>query len=182
MSNNIEQYRLGFEVWARGRGYSLESYKEFPEYRNGYTQAAWEVWTAAKREASTEPSAPFDGWTFQRDGDLIVVEHPAIGRTALSRDEKRTANIILYHLLESLEVRAAGAQKDEAKDAERLDWLEMMANQPGGLHLHDGDASKRIGRRGLGLSKLGRTLRQAIDDARALSGAGSAHTKAQEGT
>lgn len=117
MSNNIEQYRPGFEVWARGRGYSLESYKEFPEYRNGYTQAAWEVWTAAKREASTEPSAPFDGWTFQRDGDLIVVEHPAIGRTALSRDEKRTANIILYHLLESLEVRAAGAQKDEATGA-----------------------------------------------------------------
>lgn len=49
-------------------------------------------------------------------------------------------------------------------DKERLDWLELMANQPGGLLLHDG--SER-GRTGLGLrpGALARTLREAIDAA-----------------
>lgn len=47
-------------------------------------------------------------------------------------------------------------------DAERLDWLERQANEPGGLLLHDG--SER-GRRGLGLRPgwLVRDLREAID-------------------
>jgi hypothetical protein len=49
-------------------------------------------------------------------------------------------------------------------DTSRLDWLEMMANEPGGLLLHDGSES---GRKGLGLrpGPLERTLRKAIDDA-----------------
>jgi hypothetical protein len=48
-------------------------------------------------------------------------------------------------------------------DAERIDYLERMANQPGGLLLHDG--SER-GRTGLGLrpGTLVRTLREAIDN------------------
>jgi hypothetical protein len=49
-------------------------------------------------------------------------------------------------------------------ETSRLDWLEMMANEPGGLLLHDGSES---GRKGLGLrpGAMRRTLRQAIDDA-----------------
>lgn len=47
-------------------------------------------------------------------------------------------------------------------DKQRLDWLEQMANRKGGLLLHDGSES---GRTGLGLKKLNRSLREAIDDA-----------------
>jgi hypothetical protein len=47
-------------------------------------------------------------------------------------------------------------------DAERIDWLERMANEPGGLLLHDGSEH---GRTGLGLrpGALVRSLREAID-------------------
>jgi hypothetical protein len=49
-------------------------------------------------------------------------------------------------------------------DKERLDWLERMANQNGGILLHDGSES---GRTGLGLrpGTLNRSLREAIDQA-----------------
>jgi hypothetical protein len=56
----------------------------------------------------------------------------------------------------------AGAQ--EGGDSTRLDWLEQMANAPGGLLLHDG--GDFTGRLGLGLRRVGRSLRQAIDQAR----------------
>lgn len=48
-------------------------------------------------------------------------------------------------------------------DAERLDWLERRANEPGGLLLHDGS---ECGRTGLGLrpGSLVRTLRDAVDN------------------
>jgi hypothetical protein len=45
-------------------------------------------------------------------------------------------------------------------DADRLDWLEQQANKGEGIHLHDGG---HAGCLGLGLARLGRTLRQAID-------------------
>lgn len=67
--------------------------------------------------------------------------------------------------------RAAIARQAEAiarlrADAERLDWLEEMANEPGGLLLHDGSET---GRRGIGLrpGHMARMLRAAIDSARA---------------
>lgn len=49
-------------------------------------------------------------------------------------------------------------------DDERLAWLERMALQKGGILLHDGSESGRLG---LGLRPCGlrRTLREAIDDA-----------------
>ena len=50
-------------------------------------------------------------------------------------------------------------------DKDRLDWLEAMANKKGGLLLHDGSESGRLG---LGLRPgliKDRTLRQAIDQA-----------------
>lgn len=40
-----------------------------------------------------------------------------------------------------------------------LAWLEKMANQPGGILLHDGSEKGRLG---LGLAKTGRTLREAL--------------------
>lgn len=48
-------------------------------------------------------------------------------------------------------------------DADRLDWLEMMANRRGGILLHDGSEGGRLGL-GLRHGKVDRTLRQAIDD------------------
>lgn len=49
-------------------------------------------------------------------------------------------------------------------DAKRLDWLERLALEPQGLHLHDG---KHSGCRGLGLRPRDppRSLREAIDAA-----------------
>lgn len=49
------------------------------------------------------------------------------------------------------------------KDAVRIAQLEELANQPGGILLHDGSEE---GRTGIGLrpGTLVRTLRQAIDD------------------
>jgi hypothetical protein len=55
-----------------------------------------------------------------------------------------------------------------ANDRARLDWLDQMANEPEGLLLHDG--SRATGRRGLGLRRIGRTLREAIDQAIAQKG------------
>lgn len=51
-----------------------------------------------------------------------------------------------------------------ATDAERLNWLERMALAPGGLLLHDGSESGRLGL-GLRPGSVRRTLREAIDDA-----------------
>lgn len=49
-------------------------------------------------------------------------------------------------------------------DTARIEWLEKMANRPGGLLLHDGSET---GRTGLGLrpGRLVRSLRDAIDEA-----------------
>lgn len=52
-------------------------------------------------------------------------------------------------------------------DDERLDWLEMMANKPEGILLHDG--KNMTGRLGLGLESGHRKLRQAIDQAMSLT-------------
>lgn len=50
-------------------------------------------------------------------------------------------------------------------DTERLDWLERQANQPDGLHLHNGNPKPSNDCRGIGLrpGSLVRTLREAID-------------------
>lgn len=46
-------------------------------------------------------------------------------------------------------------------DTEMIDWLEHMANQPGGLLLHDGSETGRLGL-GLRPGYANRTLREAI--------------------
>ena len=51
-----------------------------------------------------------------------------------------------------------------AADIARLDWLEKMANLPGGLLLHDGTETGRLGL-GLRPGNVVRTLRDAIDSA-----------------
>lgn len=50
-----EQYRPGFEAWAREEGYDLLR-DGCGFYFHGPAAYAWRVWTASKREASTEPS------------------------------------------------------------------------------------------------------------------------------
>lgn len=54
-------------------------------------------------------------------------------------------------------------------DSERLDWLERMANQKGGLLLHDGRESGRLGL-GLRPGTLNRSLREAIDESARFEG------------
>lgn len=54
-------------------------------------------------------------------------------------------------------------------DAARLDWLEKMAHEQGGLLLHA--ETQSTGRTGLGLAMPPRSLREAIDQAMRSSGA-----------
>lgn len=58
---------------------------------------------------------------------------------------------------------AACGNQPAGRDAARLDWMEEMGNSPDGILLHGG--ATPTGRRGLGLGKIGRTLRQAVDAA-----------------
>lgn len=53
-----------------------------------------------------------------------------------------------------------------ATDVERIDFLEQLANEKGGLLLHNGTETGRVGL-GLRPGTCNRTLRQAIDDAMA---------------
>jgi hypothetical protein len=59
------------------------------------------------------------------------------------------------------------AERDAAReDAERLNWLEAFINEHGYIHLHDGQHPLGTGL-GLRPGALNRTLREAIDAARA---------------
>lgn len=58
---------------------------------------------------------------------------------------------------------AADAIEAAREDAERLDWLEDETSP--GIRLHSGDF-RNDEHIGLGIANTGRTLRQAIDDAR----------------
>lgn len=64
------------------------------------------------------------------------------------------------------ELRALLARYAPAQDAERIDWLESQINEHGAIHLHDGNHPAGHGL-GLRPGNLVRTLREAIDDARA---------------
>jgi len=90
------------------------------------------------------------------------------------RDTPEGARVLALHaaaIIESadlycdLDVRLARAHLAASReDTRRLDELERMANQPGGILLHDGSETGRLGI-GLRPGALVRTLRQAIDDA-----------------
>lgn len=60
MTQDIEQFRAGFEAWARHKGWPLDKY-EWGEYIPGETQQHWRTWVSAKSEASTEPSSTIQG-------------------------------------------------------------------------------------------------------------------------
>lgn len=82
-----------------------------------------------------------------------------------AQDNARWRNAHATWQAETMRLRRAISPVDSKRtDAGRLDWLEAMANQPGGLLLHDGHES---GRCGLGLrpGQLSRKLREAIDQA-----------------
>ena len=62
----------------------------------------------------------------------------------------------------------SGGNKEEemnmVTDTDRLDWLEDMADRPGGILLHDGSETGRVGI-GLRPGAMVRSLRVAIDQA-----------------
>ncbi|OZI61594.1 hypothetical protein [Bordetella genomosp. 11] len=62
--------------------------------------------------------------------------------------------------------RALLARFAPTQDAERIDWLESQINEHGAIHLHDGNHPAGHGL-GLRPGNLVRTLREAIDAARA---------------
>jgi hypothetical protein len=65
----------------------------------------------------------------------------------------------------------------KSKDSQRLDWLALMVQENGEMHLHDGEHP-----RGIGLSLHNRTLRQAIDQAMAEDSDDAEIAKAQQGS
>lgn len=198
-----EQYRSGFEA-------AYPFAKEVRDKEGGYQGVMgirWETWAEAKREASTEPSAKPNasivedvidlfaacGFEVRPDGgplaiagsiDAAGVLVEAVIEKFSPGDERfhwtrkgmeLDPNGFYVHYRKSDDLNLAGGAQ---KDAARLDWLEQMANEPGGLLLHDG--GDFTGRRGIGLRRVGRTLRQAIDAACPEIAAIAAHTKAQE--
>ena len=56
MTQDIEQFRAGFEAWARKETFSLAR-DGAGSYICSDTGAAWASWRSAKLEASTEPSS-----------------------------------------------------------------------------------------------------------------------------
>lgn len=55
MSQDIEQYRPGFEAWARGEECNLDR-DQYGNYVSGYMKQAWRVWLGCKRESGSKGS------------------------------------------------------------------------------------------------------------------------------
>ena len=100
----------------------------------------------------------------QSDYKLVPIEPTEImldaGRTEMFVDVKRADGMKIVRRGYKAMLAAAPAAP-QARDGERLDWLEAEVNAHGAIHLHDG--SNPSGH-GLGLRR--RTLREAIDTAR----------------
>lgn len=124
-TNDIEQYRPGFEAWARDKWFAAGDFTyhiEGQEYAGRDTQVAWESWVAAKREASAEPSGEVDErYEFERvmsqRGEAANYIGDGMYSTAAIQDQWEI-------WLERAQLPVVGAaQKDDAKDAARYRLL-----------------------------------------------------------
>lgn len=118
MSADIEQYRPGFEAWATGpEGEWLESALTRAgngEYIEPEVREQFKAWTAAKREASTEPRAklhpkPCD--VRQLVLDLCNIAVTFHGKSELEARISGAVNQFAGY------PKVAGALPDEARDA-----------------------------------------------------------------
>jgi len=158
MSNDIEQYRPGFEAWARAEGY--DTAREGDGYLWPVTNGAWKIWTAAKREASTERAAVY---FYRQKGAREWIESTDDPRPRLERSP--AASCFEYRTLYA--ERGAGALTDEAKDAARYRFLRDAKWFNEGFAKTEPQASA--------FHYVGDLLDSKVD-------AAIAHTKAQEGT
>ena len=101
-----DQYRAGFEAWARKENYSLQRDDE-GYYLFSDTLAAWASWCAAmqQREASTEPSA----WMCTSAVDPEFTDDALVAGYWMRKGRTVTPLYV-----------GAGALPDEAADAARL--------------------------------------------------------------
>ena len=105
MSQDNEQYRAGFEAWARNETPGLERDDE-GYYLFSHTLLAWSAWIASKREPSAEPSGWHEEEWCAKCGDTGPHECE----------------------------QAGAAQKDEALDAACWQYIEEHASTHGGGH------------------------------------------------
>lgn len=129
MKNSTEQYRVGFEAWARSEGMST-TFAMGREYLSSQTRDAWHVWLASKRESKTDPSViPSEPYLGMLGYGIKHYTHPvSLPDEAHVADPRHK---FLYREIEALIADygienfriAAGVRPDEAKDAARLDWL-----------------------------------------------------------
>lgn len=108
---DIEQYRAGFEAWARKETFSLEldgaGYYLFSD-----TLAAWSAWRAAKRESGSSTS------TSQGAKLRAAVETVCEGWT-LPHDARKVLETALW----SHDDGNSGAAPGDALDAARLEYV-----------------------------------------------------------
>jgi len=127
MTQDTEQYRAGFEAWARDEGYSEKeiAMRCHGDYAVVNLHTAWRAWTASKREASTEPSARIPS---DEAIERAALKHLAPGWTLLASVAKLDPDYKegeqFARLKAVVRELAAGALSDDAKDAARLDHIE----------------------------------------------------------
>jgi hypothetical protein len=139
MTQDTEQYRAGFEAWARDEGLSTARARQsrhgvyMDDYYEEGTCTAWRAWCAAmqQREASTEPSRYYmdHGVLHDREtgGHLWTQDqYDEQWRSMYKAGQEDAA--AGYNMLTGKMVEAgAGALPDEAKDAARYRVLRINA-------------------------------------------------------
>jgi hypothetical protein len=116
----------------------------------------WRVYALKLRATLAATTAELEEWRFTNKVDELQRENDRL-RAALAKDQEQMLRIATC----AGEFAKDACKTDGERDAARLDLLEQMGNEPEGLLLHDG--GDFTGRRGLGLRRIGRTLRQAVD-------------------
>lgn len=121
-----DQYRAGFEAWARDRDIEIMRSALHEGYADPETDQAWQAWTASKRDASTEPSAIPD----------VLLDGYAVYQEVCAARGKRNFYVSTNAVSDTLDavVRlmrkagAAGPLTDDAKNAALL-GAQVAANR-----------------------------------------------------
>lgn len=180
MIQNTEQYRAGFEAWASQQNMMLARSAEHPGYAAPIVDLIWMGWAAAKREASTEPSAIPD---VLFDGNEVYAEITRkLGKAHCHNHE--TVSATLDAVVRLMSKAGAGALTDDAKDAKdaaRYRFIRDTANNGYGLQGPAGIGKWHTSRKmcaGEGTFFFGDQLDKMIDaDIAAIA----AHTRAGSG-
>jgi hypothetical protein len=157
-SDKSDQYRAGFEAWARAEDCNLDR-DQSGNYVSGYMKQAWRVWLGCKREASTEPSA--------------LVKQLRITAAMLTMGERiawGSDAALMNQAADALDA-GAGALSDDAKNAARYRFLCNDSTKMDGNFMIEHRASPEVDFDVL-------VMKFVID--RAIDAAIEAHTKAHK--